>query len=164
MNWISHLSTATTILLALDTASLGVSTLFFSPRIRRFVQRRKWGLLHGAIPHIDTIELPPIEEAPKRPMRGSVTLLHNPFEPKPRKISEPAAVQIQLEESPRPNFRKRIALQQRISKYERAIGRFAPYDEDGETSAAPSMESIRIGLLVPSTPSSRSVFEQALHC
>lgn len=165
MNWISHLNTATTVLLALDAASLCVSTLVFSPRVRRFVQSRKWGLLHGAIPHIDTVELPPIEEAPKKPMRGSVTLLHNPFEPKPRTISEPPAAPPQPEESPRPNFRKRIALQQRILKYERAIGRFAPYDEQGDTSAVPSMESIRIGLLVPhSNPPSLSGFEQALHC
>jgi hypothetical protein len=165
MNWISHLNTATTILLSLDAVSLGVSTLFFSETVRRFVRRRRWGLMHDVIPHIDTIELPPIDSALQRPMRASVTLLHNPFEPKPRKPPEAPPAPAHPEELPRPSFRKSIALQQRISRYERAIARFASDHAQDSGPEVPTMESIRICLLVPHTnPTAGAGFEQALHC
>jgi hypothetical protein len=166
MNWISHLNTATIVLLSVDAASLGISTLVFSERVRGFVRRRRWGLLHGVIPHIDTIELPPIDDAPKKSMRVSVTILHNPFDPKARDhAAEPSPSPMHTEESHRPSFRKSVALQQRIAHYENLIARFAPGAAQNPGAGAPNIESIRISLLVSSSDSSsETALEQAFPC
>ena len=44
MNWINHFDMMATILVSADVASICVSAMFFSERVRRWTSRERWGV------------------------------------------------------------------------------------------------------------------------
>lgn len=126
MNWINHLDTMATILVSADVASICVSAVFFSERVRRWTSRRRWGshplasaLSYSvAVASMDDISVGHIRPHP-------LTVLRNPFDPKAREeLANGTTLETYREAPRRPTFRRSTVLQQRIAAYERALADF----------------------------------------
>jgi len=127
MNWIKHLDMMATILVSADVASICVSAMFFSDRVRRWTSRERWGSHPAAstlsysvaVASMDDLSIGSIRPQP-------IGTLRNPFEARTREeLAGGTATLAYRDESRRPSFRRSTVLQQRIAAYERALVGFA---------------------------------------
>jgi len=127
MNWIKHLDMMATILVSADVASICVSAMFFSERVRRWTSRERWGSHPAAstlsysvaVASMDDLSIGSIRPQP-------IGTLRNPFEARTREeLAGGTATLAYRDESRRPSFRRSTVLQQRIAAYERALVGFA---------------------------------------
>lgn len=127
MNWIAHLDTMATILISADVASVCISAVFFSERVRRWTYRKRWGSLPSAIAHMDSIALAAMDDPSGGSIRSQpVTILRNPFDPRAREaLTSGMSPHADRGHSHRPTFRKSTVLQRRIAAYERDLASFA---------------------------------------
>lgn len=130
MTWTPHSDLSTIILLSADVASIYISLLFFSNRVRRWSYRKRWGSLPVVSPQAESI--PRTEKGYADDLCGGLTrlqhvsLLRNPFEPRLREGPNATAPQVQRDGSRRPNFRRSTVLQQRIAQHATTAADYAP--------------------------------------
>jgi hypothetical protein len=128
MNWISHIHMSTIVLVSADIASIYISALFFSAKVRRWSYRKRWGALPAIATQPDSSALARVITRGRggddlsgelgRPRQ--VNLLRNPFDAKPREaLASGTAPCAHRNESRRPTFRKSTALLPRIVQHER---------------------------------------------
>jgi len=152
MNWIAHLDTMAAVVVSADVASLCVSALFFSERVRRWTYRKRWGSHPAATSHLYSVVLADMDD----PSGGSIgsqrgTILRNPFDPRAREaLTGGTAPQAHRYRSDRPTFRRSTVLQQRIAEYERTLASFGftPLEPRKEARPATSPPTT-VGLLNP---------------
>lgn len=122
MNWITHV-TIETILVSADVASICVSAVFFSERVRQWTFRKRWGShpaagalsLSVAVAGMDDLSIGSIRPLP-------IATLRNPFEARSREeMVGGTAPMADRDESRRPTFRRSTVLQRRVAAYERAL-------------------------------------------
>lgn len=122
MHWISQFSTATTILLAADTASFLVTSLVFSERARRWVRSKRSGPNTNS-PDQSLVGSALEDQTSTKAVR-SMGLVRNPFDPAIRESANSVSVRKRdTNSNRRPSFRRSIALQQRVARYERTLSR-----------------------------------------
>ena len=127
MSWVLSLNFTTLIMLSADLASIYVSALFFSAKLREWSYRKRWGALPAATSHLYSVVLAGMDD----PSGGSIrpqpsAILRNPFDPKAREaLAGGAAPQAHRDSSHRPRFRRSIVLQQRIAEYENTLAGLA---------------------------------------
>jgi hypothetical protein len=123
MNWITHFDTMATILVSADVASICVSAVFFSERVRRWTYRKRW----GSHPAVSTLSYSVAVAGMDDPSIGSIrpqpiATLRNPFEARSREaMVGGTAAMADRDESRRPTFRRSTVLQRRVAAYERAL-------------------------------------------
>ena len=127
MNWIRHLDTMATILVSADVASICVSAVFFSERVRRWTYRKRWGSHPAASTLLYSVALAGMDDSSIGSIRPQpIATLRNPFEARTREaLACGTAPLAYRDESRRPTFRRSTVLQQRIAAYERALAGFA---------------------------------------
>jgi hypothetical protein len=148
------------VLVATDVASVYISAMFFSARIRRWSYRKRWGALPPTSAQFDLI----LKAVPggSYVLSGNLARLRqagfvrNPFEPNAREGLE-ARMTPQAAGTParRPTFRRSIALQQRIARRERFDAGCAPSSSRWQTEARPASLQSTADM---SSPYSRPVF------
>jgi|SRR5579862_7686688 len=120
MSWVPSLNFTTLVMLSADLASIYVSALFFSAKLRQWSYRKRWGALPAADSHLYSVVLADMND----PSAGSIrpqpsAILRNPFDPRTRDaLAGGAAPQAHRNPSHRPRFRRSSVLQQRIAEYE----------------------------------------------
>ena len=130
MNWISHINMSTIALVSADIASIYISALFFSEKVRRWSYRKRWGALPAIATQPDSNALACVIAGGRgsddlsgelgRPRQ--VNLLRNPFDAKPRQAqASGTAPRAHRDHSGRPTFRRSTALLQRIVQHERFV-------------------------------------------
>lgn len=166
MNFVTHINAVTAIVVSADAASLWVSALFFSERVRRWTYRKRWGSHPAPTSHLYSVVLADMDD----PCGGSIRLqpnaiLRNPFDPRAREtIADAIAVHAGQDHFRRLTFRRSTVLQQRIAAYERTLARCAPPSPQPQTQAQPtsspktvplnpSFESFGMGHLQAAQPS-----------
>jgi hypothetical protein len=114
-------------MLSADLASIYVSALFFSAKLRQWSYRKRWGALPAATSHLYSVVLADMDD----PSGGSIrpqpsAILRNPFDPRAREaLAGSAAPQAHRDPSHRPRFRRSTVLQQRIAEYESTLAGLA---------------------------------------
>lgn len=127
MSWVPSLNLTTLIMLSADLASIYVSALFFSAKLRQWSYRKRWGALPAATSHLYSVVLADMDD----PSGGSIrpqpsAILRNPFDPRAREaLGESPLVQRHQDEVRRPTFRRSTILQQRIAEYESTLAGLA---------------------------------------
>jgi hypothetical protein len=153
MNWITHI-TMETILVSADVASICVSAVFFSERVRRWTSRKPW----GAHPPASTLEysvaLADMDDSSIesiRPLPISAPL-RNPFAPRAREalVNGATAAPAHRDECRRPTFRRSTVLQRRIAAYERTLAAFAMAAPQRMNETRIAIPPIKVGSLNPS--------------
>jgi hypothetical protein len=167
MNWIKHFNTMVTILVSADVASVCVSAMFFSERVRRWTSRKRWGSHPLASALSYSVAVAGMDDTSAVSLQPQpIAVLRNPFDPKAReKQAKSTAPEAHRDASRRPTFRRSTALQQRIAAYERALADFviaAPERQnetrmgvlstEGET-LSPYFERFTVGNLQEAHPS-----------
>ena len=165
MNWIAHLDTMATILVSADVASICVSAVFFSERVRRWTSRKRWGSHPAASALSYSVAVAGMDDLSTASIRPRpFGALHNPFEPRSREALSGGTAPSR-DESRRPKFRRSTVLQRRIAAYERALAGFvmATPERQNETRVAilpteyetlsPYFERFAIGHLQEAHPS-----------
>lgn len=150
MNWIAHLDTMATILVSADVASVCISAVFFSERIRRWTYRKRWGSHPSAASHLYSVVLAGMDDLSGGSIRQPNTIVRNPFDPKAREaLTSGTASTPYPGHSHRPTFRRSTGLQQRIAAYERALADFAPTLPEPWEETQPAILQTTSGLLNP---------------
>jgi len=151
MNWIAHLDTVTAILVSADAASICISAVFFSDRVRRWTYRKRWGSHPAATSHLFSVMLAGMDDLSGGSIRPQPSaILRNPFDPRAREaLAGSAAPQAHRDPSHRPTFRRSTVLQQRVAKYERALADFAPASAEPREKARPAIPPTIDRLLNP---------------
>jgi hypothetical protein len=114
-------------MLSADLASIYVSALFFSAKLRQWSYRKRWGALPAATSHLYSVVLADMDD----PSGGSIrpqpsAILRNPFDPRAREtLGESPLVKRHQDEFHRPTFRRSTILQQRIAEYESTLAGLA---------------------------------------
>jgi hypothetical protein len=126
MNWIAHLNTMTAIVVSADVASVCISAVFFSERVRRWTYRKRWGSHPAASTVVYSVALAGMDDLSSGSIRPQpITMLRNPFDPRTREaLASGTASQAHRDQSHRPTFRRSTVLQQRIANYERTLAAF----------------------------------------
>lgn len=166
MNWINHFDMMATILVSADVASICVSAMFFSERVRRWTSRERWGSHPAAstlsysvaVAGMDDLSIGSIRPQP-------IGTLRSPFEAKTREALAGGTATVAYRDEPRrPTFRRSTVLQQRIAAYERTLAGFvmAAPKQQNETRIAilptedetlnPCFERFSIGHLQEAQP------------
>jgi hypothetical protein len=126
MNWITHLDTMATILVSADVASVCISAMFFSERVRRWTHRKRWGAHPAASSLLYSVALASMDDSPIGSIRPQSIAVRNPFEARTREeLASGPAPRAPRDEFRRPSFKRSTVLQQRIAAYERALAAFA---------------------------------------
>ena len=127
MSWVPSLNFTTLVMLSADLASIYVSALFFSAKLRQWSYRKRWGALPAATSHLYSVVLADMDD----PSGGSIrpqpsAILRNPFDPRAREaLAGGAAPQAHRDPSHRPRFRRSTVLRQRIAEYENTLAGLA---------------------------------------
>jgi hypothetical protein len=127
MNWITHV-TMETMLVSADVASVCISVMFFSERVRRWTARKRWGShpAAGTLPY--SVAVAGMDDSSSGSIRPQpIAALRNPFAPRAREalVNTTAAPQAHRDDCRRPTFRRSTILQRRIGAYEKALAGFA---------------------------------------
>jgi hypothetical protein len=127
MNWIKHLDMMAMILVSADVASICVSAMFFSERVRRWTSRARWGSHPAASTLSYSVAVAGMDDLSIGSTRPQpIGTLRNPFEARTREeLTSGTAKLAYRDESRRPSFRRSTVLQQRIAAYQRALAGFA---------------------------------------
>src|SRR5579863_2225680 len=123
MNWINHFDMVATILVSADVASICVSAMFFSERVRRWTSRERWGSHPAASTLLYSVAVAGMDDSSIGSIRPlPIAALRNPFDPRTREaLANGTALQAHRDHSHRPSFRRSTALQQRIAAFETAL-------------------------------------------
>jgi hypothetical protein len=150
MNWIAHLDTMAAIVVAADVASICVSAVFFSERVRRWTHRKRWGSHPATRAIVHSAALAGTDDPSSGSIRPKpITILRNPFDPRwgREALISGTASPADREHSHRPTFRRSTALQQRIAAYEQALADFASASPEPWIEARSAILSTAGGLL-----------------
>jgi hypothetical protein len=151
MNWITHL-TVETILVSADVASVGLSAVFFSERVRRWISRKRWGSHPADSTLLYSVALAGMDDSSigsKLPL--PIATPRNPFAPRAREaLANGAAPQAHRDEYRRPTFKRSTVLQQRIAAYKRALADFATAAPERRNETRIATPPIKGGSLNPS--------------
>jgi hypothetical protein len=155
MNWIKHFNTMVMILVSADVASICVSAMFFSERVRRWTSSERWGSHPSASTLSYSVAVAGMDDLSIRSIRPQpIGSLRNPFEVRTREaLAGKTTTLAYREESRRPTFRRSSVLQQRIAAYETALA--------GLGMAAPERQNeTRIAILPSADETPNPCFER----
>jgi hypothetical protein len=151
MNWITHLDTMATILVSADVASIFVSAVFFSERVRRWTSCERWGSHPAASALSYSIAVAGMDDSSIGSIRPQpVGTLRNPFDPRTREaLANGTALRAHRDHSHRPTFRRSTVLQKRIANYERTLSAFLLSSSEVRTEARAAILPTAGGLRNP---------------
>jgi hypothetical protein len=151
VNWIAHLNTMTTILVSADVASVCISAVFFSERVRRWTHRKRWGSHPAATTLLYSVALAGMDDPSNGSIRPQpIVTLRNPFDPRTREaLANGTTPQTHHNHSHRPTFRRSTVLQQRIAQYERTLAAFLLTVPEPGAEARLATPPITRGLMNP---------------